>query len=151
MPFDQISECHSKFQSGIITVNHTKAIRGKKPMTKIMIVDDDIETTDILERILKLEGYEPTSVNDSTIAVEAASLLRPDLFLLDLMMPDIDGFKLCRLLRAKPEFTHTPIIIVTALDNKDSRIVAYGAGASDFIAKPYLPHELILKIRYFFA
>ena len=116
-------------------------------MTKIMIVDDDMETTDILERILKLEGYEPTSVNDSTIAVEAASLLRPDLFLLDLMMPDIDGFKLCRLLRAKPEFARTPIIIVTALDNKDSRIVAYGAGASDFIAKPYLPHELILKIR----
>jgi DNA-binding response OmpR family regulator len=118
-------------------------------MTKIMIVDDDIETTNILESILKLEGYEPTSINDSTIAVQTASLLHPELFLLDLMMPEIDGFKLCRLLRAKPEFARTPIIIVTALNNKDSRIVAYGAGASDYIAKPYLPHELILKIRDF--
>jgi DNA-binding response OmpR family regulator len=116
-------------------------------MTKIMIVDDDIETTTILESILKFEGYEPTSVNDSTVAVQAASLLHPDLFLLDLMMPDIDGFKLCRLLRAKPEFSRTPIIIVTALDNKDSRIVAFGAGASDYIAKPYLPNDLILKIK----
>ncbi len=111
-----------------------------------MIVDDDVETTTILESILKLAGYEPASVNDSTIAAQKASLLRPDLFLLDLMMPGIDGFKLCRLLREKPEFRRTPIIIVTALDNQDSRIVAFGAGASDYIAKPYLPHELISKI-----
>jgi DNA-binding response OmpR family regulator len=120
-------------------------------MTKIMIVDDDIETTNILERILKLEGYEPTSVNDSTVAVQEASLLHPDLFLLDLMMPGIDGFKLCRLLREKPQFAYTPIIIVTALGDKDSRIVAYGAGANGYVTKPYLPHELIVKIRDFFA
>lgn len=112
-----------------------------------MIVDDDIGTTKLLESILKLEGYEPTSVNDSTIAIQKASLLHPDLFLLDLMMPEIDGFKLCRQLRTNPEFTRTPIIIVTALDDKDSRIVAFGAGANDYIAKPYLPYELILKIK----
>jgi two-component system, cell cycle response regulator len=118
-------------------------------MTKIMIVDDDIETTDMLESFLKLEGYEPTSVNDSMVAVQAADVLHPDMFLLDLMMPGIDGFKLCRLLRTRPKFTNTPIIIVTALDNTDSRVVAFGAGANDFIAKPYLPHELLLKIRNF--
>jgi DNA-binding response OmpR family regulator len=116
-------------------------------MTKIMIVDDDMETTSIMESILKLAGYEPTSVNDSTIAVQTAGRLHPDLFLLDLMMPEIDGFKLCRLLRAEPEFAHTPIIIVTALGDKDSRIVAYGAGASDYLTKPYLSNELILKIQ----
>ena len=116
-------------------------------MTKIMIVDDDIETTTILESILKLEGYVPTSVNDSTIATQRASLIHPNLFLLDLMMPGIDGFKLCRLLRADPEFVHTPIIIITALADNDSRIVAYGAGASDYITKPYLPQELVSKIK----
>jgi len=116
-------------------------------MTKIMIVDDDIETTSILESILKLEGYVPTSVNDSTIATQRASLIHPNLFLLDLMMPGIDGFKLCRLLRADPEFVHTPIIIITALADNDSRIVAYGAGASDYITKPYLPQELVSKIK----
>jgi DNA-binding response OmpR family regulator len=93
-----------------------------------------------------LEGYQPISVNDSTIAFQTAGLLHPDLFLLDLMMPGIDGFKLCRMLRENPEFAHTPIIIVTALDNNDSRVVAYGAGASDYITKPYLPRELTLKI-----
>jgi DNA-binding response OmpR family regulator len=116
-------------------------------MTKIMIVDDEKEATNLLEDILKLEGYEPTSVNDSTIAAQTASLLRPDLFLLDLMMPEIDGFKLCRMLRADPKFAHTPIIIVTALCDKDSRIVAYGAGASDYLTKPYHSYELISKIR----
>ncbi len=116
-------------------------------MPKIMIVDDDIETTTILESILKLEKFEPISVNDSTIAIQKANLIQPDIFLLDLMMPVIDGFKLCRQLRENPKFMRTPIIIITALDNQDSRIVAFGAGANDYITKPYLPHELILKIK----
>jgi DNA-binding response OmpR family regulator len=116
-------------------------------MTKIMIVDDDVETTRVLEQILSLAGYESVSVNNSSIAVEVAGLVRPELFLLDLMMPGIDGFKLCRMLREKPEFSHTPIIIVTALGDSDSKVVAFGAGANDYITKPYLPHELVLKIR----
>lgn len=116
-------------------------------MPRIMIVDDDMEATNILESLLKLEGYEPISVNDSTIATRKASFTHPDLFLLDLMMPEIDGFKLCRLLRANPEFAYTPIIIITALGDDDSRIVAYGAGANDYITKPYHPRELALKIK----
>ena len=112
-----------------------------------MIVDDDMEATSILSRLLKLEGYEPISVNDSTLAIQKASDVKPDVFLLDLMMPELDGLKLCRLLRENREFRRTPIIIVTALNNMDSRVVAYGAGANDYISKPYLPHELVLKIR----
>ncbi len=141
-------ETEFHFQSGIITGNQIQ-LEKKIPMTKIMIVDDDVEATTILESLLKLEGYVPTSVNDSTIATQKASLLHPDVFLLDLMMPEIDGFKLCRLLRADREFAHTPIIIITALSDNDSRIVAYGAGATDYITKPYHPHELVLKIREF--
>ena len=120
-------------------------------MTKIMIVDDDKEVTNMLENLLKLEGYEPTSVNDSTIATKIAGDLRPDIFLLDLMMPEIDGFKLCRLLREDPKFAHTPILIVTALDDNDSRIVAYGAGANDYLTKPYHHHELASKIKSLIA
>jgi two-component system sensor histidine kinase/response regulator len=115
-------------------------------MTKIMIVDDDVDTTNILGSIMKSAGYEPISVNDSTIAVQIASTAHPDLFLLDLMMPVIDGFKLCRMLRAEPEFVRTPIIIITALADSDSKIVAYGAGATDYVTKPYLPKELLAKI-----
>lgn len=116
-----------------------------------MIVDDDMETTTILASILRLQGYEPFPVNDSTIAIQEADLFHPDLFLLDLMMPVLDGFKLCRMLRETSQFMYTPIIIVTALDNADSRIVSFGAGANDFIAKPYLPHELISKIEELLA
>ena len=111
-------------------------------MTKIMIVDDDKEATDLLENLLKLEGYTPVSVNDSTIAVQRANAENPDLFLIDLMMPEIDGFKLCRLLRADSKFAHTPVIILTALSDTDSRAVAYGAGATDYLTKPYHPNEL---------
>lgn len=119
-------------------------------MAKIMVVDDDIEATNLLEGILKHHGYEATSVNDSRIAIQKANLIQPNLFLLDLMMPEIDGFKLCRLLREDREFLFTPIIIITALNDNDSKAVAFGAGANDYLTKPYLPRELIAKIKEVF-
>jgi CheY-like chemotaxis protein len=101
----------------------------QRRMAKIMIVDDDKQVTDLLQRLLAIEGYETVAVNDSARAVEAARIENPDLFLLDLMMPPPDGFKLCRMLRQDPGFHFTPIVIVTALDDADSRVVAFGAGA----------------------
>jgi PleD family two-component response regulator len=86
-------------------------------------------------------------VNDSRVAVQQALATKPQMFLLDLMMPEIDGFKLCRLLREAREFTFTPIIIVTALNDIDSKAVAFGAGANDYIAKPYLSTQLLAKVR----
>lgn len=119
-------------------------------MKKIMIVDDDHQATMLLEIILKHQGYEVISVNDSTIALQKAGATRPDMFLLDLMMPGIDGFKLCRLIRDERDFLFTPIIILTALNDEDSKAVAFGAGANDYITKPYLPLELISKIKEFY-
>lgn len=116
-------------------------------MTKILIVDDDTQITVLLGKLLTMEGFETTAVNDSSKAHETATLIKPDLILLDLMMPDPDGFKVCRLLRADPHFMFTPIIIVTALDDNDSRIVAFGAGANDFITKPFHSRELVERIR----
>jgi DNA-binding response OmpR family regulator len=116
-------------------------------MTKILIVDDDVQVTLLLGKLLAMEGYQTTAVNDSSKAHEMANTIKPDLFLLDLMMPDPDGFKLCRTLRADPHFMFTPIIIVTALDDNDSRVVAFGAGANDYITKPFRTNELILRIK----
>ena len=116
-------------------------------MTKIMIVDDDEQVTVLLGKLLTMEGYQTTAVNESSQAHEIALSVRPDLFLLDLMMPDPDGFKLCRILRADPNFIFTPIIIVTALDDNDSRVVAFGAGANDYITKPFHTSELVERIR----
>jgi len=118
-----------------------------KTMTKIMIVDDDNLVTQLLEKLLKIDGYETTAVNDSSKAIEIATSVRPDLFLLDLMMPQPDGFKLCRMLRQTSEFSLTPIIIITALDDSDSRAVAFGAGANDYITKPFHPDELAERIK----
>ena len=106
-------------------------------MTNILIVDDDIQTTKLLELLLKERGYEATSVNDSSQAIKVAKLVNPDLIILDLMMPEPDGFKVCRTLREDAQFIFTPILIVTALDDTDSKIVAYGAGADNYLIKPY--------------
>src|SRR6266498_5090948 len=116
-------------------------------MAKILIVDDDVKVTVLLGKLLSMEGYQITAVNESSKAHETANTIRPDLILLDLMMPDPDGFKLCRILRADPHFMFTPIIIVTALDDSDSRVVAFGAGANDYITKPFHSSELVQRIK----
>jgi DNA-binding response OmpR family regulator len=116
-------------------------------MTKIMVVDDDKDATALFEEVLKAEGYEPVVLNESAKAVQLAKKEKPALFVLDLMMPEPDGFKLCRLLRKEPEFKSTPIIIVTALNDTDSRIVAIGAGANDYLTKPFRLDELYTSIK----
>jgi DNA-binding response OmpR family regulator len=95
-----------------------------------------------------MEGYEPIVVNDSSKAMDVANSTLPQAILLDLMMPPPDGFKLCRMLRADPTFRRTPIMIVTALDNTDSKIVAIGAGANDYLVKPFAIDDLIGKVKY---
>ena len=112
-----------------------------------MVVDDDKDATALFTEVLKVEGYEPISLNESATALDMAKSVKPDLFILDLMMPDPDGFKLCRMLRKEPEFRHTPIIIVTALNDTDSRIVAIGAGANDFLTKPFRLDQLYSSIK----
>jgi len=115
-------------------------------MPKIMVVDDNEEFTSLYEVYLRMEGFEAVAENESSKAMEQAYATRPDLILLDLMMPEPDGFQLCRMLRADPNLQRTPIIIVTALNDEDSRIVALGAGANDYLTKPFQVKELKQKI-----
>ena len=116
-------------------------------MAKILIVDDDAEITNLYERFLTLEGYETTSLNESAKALDVANAIIPDLFILDLMMPQPYGFKLCRLLRDDPQFELTPILITTALGDNDSKVIAYGAGANDYLIKPFHINELAERVR----
>jgi len=118
-------------------------------MTKILVVDDDKGATGLIETIIQSVGYEPIIVNESSEAMDVAAQSKPDLILLDLMMPQPTGFQLCRMLRATPGFRLTPIIIITALDDTDSRLVAFGAGANDYLTKPFHVGDLIEKIRDF--
>lgn len=112
-----------------------------------MVVDDDKLVTTLLEKLLSMEGYETVAINESAKAIEVANNSKPDLFLLDLMMPQPDGFRLCRMLRQETDFAYTPIIIITALDDSDSRAVAFGAGANDYITKPFHPDNLTQRIK----
>lgn len=106
-------------------------------MPKIIVVDDDKTATALFEQVLLMYSYEVVTINESAKTLQVAVDFQPDLFILDLMMPEPDGFKLCRTLRADPLFRRTPIIIVTALNDLDSRLVAMGAGANDYLVKPF--------------
>ena len=117
------------------------------PKIRILVVEDDVAASMFIAEVLKMEGYEAIVVNDSSRAMEAASSTTPQCILLDLMMPPPDGFKLCRMFRADPTFRRTPILIVTALDDTDSKIVAIGAGANDYLVKPFRIEDLTSKIK----
>ena len=116
-------------------------------MKKILIVDDDVQITILLKKFLTAEGYEVTGINQSSEAIQVANSIHPDLFILDLMMPDPDGFMLCRMLRADPSFLKTPILIVSALDDSDSRALAFSARATDYLSKPINLDKLTITIK----
>lgn len=111
-----------------------------------MVVDDDKEFTTLYKEFLTLVGFEAICENQSSKAMDLALSTKPDLFILDLMMPEPDGFKLCRMLRTNINFVRTPIIIITALNDEDSRVVALGAGANDYLTKPFHIDELKIRI-----
>jgi DNA-binding response OmpR family regulator len=115
-------------------------------MPKIMVVDDDEDFTTLYKEYLRMVGFDAIAETRSSKAMELAYSEKPDLFVLDLMMPEPNGFQLCRMLRADPSFKRTPIIIVTALTDLDSKMVAMGAGANDYLTKPFHIDELKSRI-----
>jgi len=115
-------------------------------MAKVMVVDDDEDFTNLYKKTLTAAGFDTTTVNESIAAIELAYLVKPDVFVIDIMMPEIDGFKLSRMIRTDPVLRYTPIIIVTALTDKDSKRAAMEAGANDYLHKPFLIDDLKTKI-----
>lgn len=114
---------------------------------KILIVDDDPIGREVLDDLLAPEGYELYFAEDGPAAIQAAHEVMPDLLLLDVMMPGMDGFEVCRRLRQGPVMGEVPIIMVTALDDQKSRIQGLEAGADDFVSKPFNRHELQARVR----
>ena len=116
-------------------------------MPKILIVDDDVIITDLMKMLVSTEGHQPTAVNDSTQAMEVASTVQPDLITLDLMMPGLSGYDLCGLLRGDPRFNQTPIIIISAKEDTQSREKAIKLGATEYITKPFDIDHFIKTIK----
>ena len=116
-------------------------------MLKILVVDDDVTVTQLLQVLLKMEGHQATPLNDSTATLTMVEKLNPDLILLDLMMPGLTGFEICELLRQNPKYSEIPVMIVSALDDRESREKALNAGAKDYMTKPFNVDTLTQKIK----
>jgi two-component system, cell cycle response regulator len=113
----------------------------------ILIVDDEPSSREALESLLTNQGYHLAFAGTGAEALNLAGQLMPDLMLLDVMMPGMDGFEVCRRLRATPRISDIPVIMVTSLDDRDSRLEGIEAGADDFISKPFDRIELRLRVR----
>jgi two-component system cell cycle response regulator len=112
----------------------------------ILIVDDD-DARELVAMLLQREEYHLVLASDGQEALDKAGQLTPDLILLDVMMPRLSGFEVCRRLRANPLLAHVPIILLTALGDRPSRLEGLEAGADDFITKPFDKSELRARVR----
>jgi DNA-binding response OmpR family regulator len=119
---------------------------GAPRRAKILIVDDEPFNVDYLEQALAELGYETISATNGQEALDKVTAEAPDLILLDVMMPVLDGFTVCRLLKDQEETRLIPIVIMTALDAKADRITGIKAGADDFLTKPVDEAELVARI-----
>ncbi len=119
----------------------------QKTNSTVLIVDDEPFGRDNLEMLLVNQGYNLAFAANGFDALAQAAKLIPDLILLDVMMPDMDGFETCRRLRSDVLLRDVPVILVTALDDRDSRLLGIEAGADDFVTKPFDRAELRTRVR----
>ena len=117
-------------------------MRAKKE--SVLVVDDDERMLKLTTRILELEGFDVATTPDGKGALRELDRLAPDVVLLDVMMPGIDGFTVCRRIR---EYSQVPIIMVTAKGNNDEKVEGLNAGADDYVTKPFSAHELAARVR----
>jgi putative two-component system response regulator len=114
---------------------------------KILIVDDESGARAALEFLLRREGFEVRDAADGPSAIQECATFRPDLILLDIMMPGMNGFEVCRHIKATPETRLTPVVLVTGLTTTEDRITGINAGADDFLSKPIDLNELLARTR----
>jgi len=113
--------------------------------TRILVVDDDVKITSFLRRSLALEGYDVRVANSGLEAIRAVAESPPDLMVLDIMMPDLDGLEVCRRIRAAGE--EFPILMLTARDSVTDRVRGLDQGADDYLVKPFALEELLARLR----
>jgi len=114
---------------------------------KILIVDDESAARAALETLLRREGFEVRDASDGASALVECANFRPDLILLDILMPGMNGFEVCRRIKATPETRLTPVVLITGLSATEDRIEGINAGAEDFLSKPIDFNELLARAR----
>lgn len=118
---------------------------------KILVVDDEDDVVNLVSFNLRATGMEVLVARNGVEAVEVTRTAHPDLVILDLMMPELDGISVCELIRQQPESAETPVIMLTAWASDRARLVGLQAGASDYITKPFSPRELVRRVQAILA
>lgn len=121
--------------------------KKKNDKTKILIIDDDADILDITRAFLEAKGYGVTQARTGKEALKKVKSSKPNLILLDVMMPKMDGFWLCRVLKSDPKFKSIPIIFLTAVDDAQSRIEGQKCGGDDYLTKPFDLDALEVRIK----
>ncbi len=117
------------------------------PRPKVLIVDDEPDAIELISFNLQNAGFQVVTAEDGAVALRKARSAAPDLVVLDLMLPEIDGLEVCKLLRRDPATSAIPILMLTAKASEVDRILGLELGADDYVTKPFSPRELVLRIR----
>jgi two-component system cell cycle response regulator len=133
-------------------------MKNRKP--RILVVDDDVDMVDLVERILLTRSFQVITANNGADGLAIARVVKPDLILLDIMMPDMDGYEVCKLLKNDPGTSNIAIVMLSALGSLqddmyhsfysqvDDRILGYECGADEFLSKPIRAGELIQRVKF---
>ncbi len=113
--------------------------------TRLLIVEDEPQLRDAVSRALRMEGYDVGTAHDGSTGLSAMATERPDLVVLDVLMPQMDGLEVCRRLRRNGD--STPVLMLTALDSVSDRVAGLDAGADDYLVKPFALEELFARVR----
>lgn len=113
---------------------------------KILVVDDEIYIVHILDFSLGMEGYEVITALDGEQAIERLKVEKPDLVVLDIMMPKLDGYEVCKAIKSNPATKQTPVILLSAKGRNVDQKLGFDVGADDYITKPFSPRKLVERI-----
>jgi two-component system phosphate regulon response regulator PhoB len=113
---------------------------------KVLVVEDDPDQLEVTRMSLKAAGFAIGTASNGIDALKKAQTVSPDLILLDILMPGMDGFAVCETLRENPTTASIPVLMLTGLCSHISQLVAFDAGATDYLIKPFVPEELVSKV-----
>jgi two-component system phosphate regulon response regulator PhoB len=119
-------------------------------MERVLIVDDDPDIQGLVSYNLKAAGFRVSTAGTGSAALETVREHPPDLIILDIMLPDLDGLEICRTLRKRANTRRIPIIMLTARTEESDRVVGFELGADDYVMKPFSPRELVLRVKSIF-
>src|SRR5882762_1557849 len=122
-------------------------VRTVRMMPKILVVDDEPDALELIKFNLRAAGYDVVTAADGDEALKKARSLLPALIILDLMLPEVDGLEVCKILRRDPRVSATPIIMLTAKAAEIDRVLGLELGADDYVTKPFSPRELVLRVK----